>query len=107
MQSLSAAAPCPLAPRSGAQPLGLPDAAAVADAAIPRAAAGRAAGLCRAGAAVASICADDDAPRGDRATALTDLRDKFEERPEFLVSLLSVEGASPALADAVRAQGWR
>ena len=33
-----------------------------------------------------------------------DLRDKVEERPEFLVNLLAVEGASPALAEAVRAK---
>jgi len=36
------------------------------------------------------------------AAGFGDLRDKFEERPEFQVALISVEGASPELADAVR-----
>ena len=34
----------------------------------------------------------------------TDLRAQFENRPEFRVSLIRVEGASPELADAVRAK---
>lgn len=38
------------------------------------------------------------------AGAVTDLREKFEDRPEFRVSLASVEGASEDLADAVRAR---
>lgn len=37
-------------------------------------------------------------------SAITDLRNKFEDRPEFRVSLASVEGASDDLADAVRAK---
>jgi len=32
------------------------------------------------------------------------LKDKVEQRPEFLVGLLSIDGASPELADAVRAK---
>lgn len=36
------------------------------------------------------------------ANALVDLREQFQARPEFRVSLLSIEGASPDLADAVR-----
>jgi cell division protein FtsQ len=32
------------------------------------------------------------------------LRDQFQSRPEFRVSLMSIEGASPDLADAVRAR---
>ena len=34
----------------------------------------------------------------------TDLREKFEGRPEFRVSLASIEGCSPELAEAVRAR---
>jgi cell division protein FtsQ len=44
----------------------------------------------------------------DRRTAIvagfTDLREQFENRPEFRVSLIRVEGASPELSDAVRAK---
>lgn len=44
----------------------------------------------------------------DRRTAIsngiTQLKEQFQARPEFRVSLLSVEGASPDLADAVRAK---
>lgn len=32
----------------------------------------------------------------------TDLKDKFQNRPEFMVGLVSVEGASPELAEAIR-----
>lgn len=34
--------------------------------------------------------------------SFTDLREKFEHRPEFMVTLASVEGCSPDLAEAVR-----
>ena len=44
------------------------------------------------------------ANRAALTTAVTDLRNKFEDRPEFRVSLASVEGASDDLADAVRAK---
>ncbi len=37
-------------------------------------------------------------------TAIADLREKFEDRPEFRVALASVEGASDDLAAAVRAK---
>jgi len=37
-------------------------------------------------------------------TATNDLREQFEDRPEFRVSLASIEGASDDLADAVRAR---
>ena len=37
-------------------------------------------------------------------TAISDLREQFEDRPEFRVSLASIEGASDDLADAVRAR---
>ena len=44
----------------------------------------------------------------DRRTAIvasiSGLRDQFERRPEFLVGLIRVEGASPELSDAVRAK---
>ncbi len=46
-----------------------------------------------------------DQSRRDVLTgAFTDLRTKFEQRPEFMVSLVSVEGASDELAEAVRAK---
>ncbi|EEW24247.1 cell division protein FtsQ/DivIB [Rhodobacter ferrooxidans] len=42
----------------------------------------------------------------DRRAALTghftDLRAALEQRPEFMVSLMSIDGATPALADAIR-----
>ena len=42
--------------------------------------------------------------RGAILATFTDLRQQFENRPEFRVSLIRVEGASPELADAVRAK---
>ena len=36
--------------------------------------------------------------------SVQDIRERFENRPEFMVGLISVEGASPELADAVRAR---
>ena len=45
-----------------------------------------------------------DARRTAFAGAFDGLRTRFEERPEFRVGLISVEGASPELADAVRAK---
>ncbi len=42
----------------------------------------------------------------DRRTAVVgvyeDLKDKFQNRPEFMVGLVSIEGASPELAEAIR-----
>lgn len=46
----------------------------------------------------------DDARRATIVQSLADLRTQFQARPEFRVSFLSVEGASPDLADAVRAK---
>lgn len=44
-----------------------------------------------------------DAGRRDALTSIyTDMREKVKNRPEFQVTLLSVEGASPELSDAVR-----
>lgn len=46
------------------------------------------------------------AGNADRRAAVvgiyTDLKDKFQNRPEFMVGLVSVEGASPELAEAIR-----
>lgn len=44
----------------------------------------------------------DDHRRIALAGAINDLRDRFQERPEFLVTLVSIEGATPELAKAVR-----
>ncbi len=46
----------------------------------------------------------DQSRRDGLTGAFTDLRTKFEQRPEFMVSLVSVEGASDELAEAVRAK---
>lgn len=46
----------------------------------------------------------DDVRRASLVTMLTDLREEFEARPEFRVSLARVEGASDDLAAAVRAR---
>lgn len=42
--------------------------------------------------------------RASLTNAVTALREKFEARPEFQVSLVAIEGASTELADAVRAK---
>lgn len=46
----------------------------------------------------------DAGRRADFATAVSDLRDRFQDRPEFMVTLVSIEGASPELSKAVRAR---
>lgn len=46
----------------------------------------------------------DDARRTALAQTFVDLRTDFQARPEFRVSLISVEGASPELAEAIRAK---
>jgi cell division protein FtsQ len=46
----------------------------------------------------------DDARRAALAQTFIDLREDFQDRPEFRVSLVSIEGASPELADAIRAR---
>nr|WP_233352220.1 cell division protein FtsQ/DivIB [Pseudogemmobacter humi] len=53
--------------------------------------------------ACALYIADEDRRAGITAV-FTDLREKFEQRPEFMVTLASVEGCSQDLADAVRAR---
>ena len=52
----------------------------------------------------AGIYLSDPDRRGGFASVFDDLKVKFEGRPEFRVTFLSVEGASPELADAVRAK---
>jgi len=44
----------------------------------------------------------DDARRENLSTAYTDLREKVKNRPEFLVNLLAIDGASPDLDAAIR-----
>ncbi len=46
----------------------------------------------------------DQGRREAFAASFDGLKTKFEDRPEFRVSLISIEGASPELADAVRAR---
>ncbi len=53
---------------------------------------------------VALAVLHDEARRAAIWQGVADLRDKFEDRPEFRVGLLSIEGASADLADAVRAR---
>ena len=50
-----------------------------------------------------TIYFSDDARRAAIITALTDLRQQIETRPEFMVRLVAVEGASPALEAQIRA----
>lgn len=45
----------------------------------------------------------DDARRDSLGESIAALRDQVKNRPEFMVSLLSVEGASPIVAETVRA----
>lgn len=46
----------------------------------------------------------NDARRSDLAQTFVGLREDFQNRPEFSVNLISVEGASPDLAEAIRAK---
>lgn len=46
----------------------------------------------------------DDGRRADLGAAIAGLRDRFQDRPEFMVTLVSIEGASPELAKAVRSR---
>ena len=52
---------------------------------------------------VGLVLADQDR-RDMIAGGITEIREKFQNRPEFMVGLVSVVGASPELADAVRAR---
>lgn len=51
---------------------------------------------------ISAIYLADEGRRGEVFGFFTDLRDKFQQRPEFMVTLASIEGASPELAEAVR-----
>ncbi len=55
-------------------------------------------------AAVAGLVLASETRRAAIAGGIAHLTEQFQARPEFRVSLLSVEGASPDLADAVRAK---
>ena len=55
-------------------------------------------------AAVVAIVVADADRRAAVTNAISDIRERFENRPEFMVGLVSVDGASPELADAVRAR---
>lgn len=55
-------------------------------------------------AGLAWLWLSDAGRRDDLLRTFTDLREKFEQRPEFMVSLASVEGCSKDLAEAVRAK---
>ena len=52
----------------------------------------------------AGIYLSEEGRRDGFASVFDEIKVKFEQRPEFLVSFLSVEGASAELADAVRAK---
>jgi cell division protein FtsQ len=52
----------------------------------------------------ATLYLQDEVRRASLAQTFLDLREDFQDRPEFRVSLVSVEGASPDLADAIRAR---
>lgn len=54
--------------------------------------------------AVAGLVLASESRRVAIAGGIEHLKEQFQARPEFRVSLLSVEGASPDLADAVRAK---
>lgn len=57
--------------------------------------------------AVVGACAmylGSESRRAAIVQTFTDLREKFEQRPEFMVTLASVEGASKELAEAVRSR---
>lgn len=55
-------------------------------------------------AAVLGLVLMSDSRRAAIAGGIADIKEQFQTRPEFRVSLLAVEGASPDLADAVRAR---
>lgn len=51
---------------------------------------------------VTALYVANDARRAALVEGYADLKEKFQNRPEFMVSLISVEGASPELAEAIR-----
>ena len=52
----------------------------------------------------AGLYLSDQARREAFGSSYTELKTSVEQRPEFMVGLLSIDGASPALSDAVRAK---
>ncbi|MBJ2153500.1 cell division protein FtsQ/DivIB [Paracoccus sp. IB05] len=55
-------------------------------------------------AAMAGVYMSGEDRRNSVVQVFTDLREKFQSRPEFMVTLVSIEGSSVELADAVRAR---
>lgn len=55
-------------------------------------------------AGICGIYLADQTRRDGVVHIFTDLREKFEQRPEFMVTLASIEGCSDELAEAVRAR---
>ncbi|WP_408634564.1 cell division protein FtsQ/DivIB [Pseudogemmobacter bohemicus] len=55
-------------------------------------------------AAVTGLYMASEERRNGVIQVFTDLREKFQSRPEFMVTLVSIEGASVELADAVRSR---
>ena len=52
--------------------------------------------------AAVGLYAGDEGRRADLVGSFTELKEKFQNRPEFMVKLVSVDGASPELAEAIR-----
>ena len=52
--------------------------------------------------AAVGIYAGDEGRRAALLGSFTELKEKFQNRPEFMVRLVSVDGASPELAEAIR-----
>ncbi|MEH6752046.1 MAG: cell division protein FtsQ/DivIB [Paracoccaceae bacterium] len=49
-----------------------------------------------------TIYMSDDMRREAVVTGITDLRDQFQSRPEFMVSLMAIDGASTSVAEDIR-----
>lgn len=53
-------------------------------------------------AGAAALWLHDEGRRADLRAVYDDLRGQFQNRPEFMVNLIAIEGASPVLAEAIR-----
>lgn len=53
---------------------------------------------------VTAVYVSSDTRRAGLVQGYEDLKEKFQSRPEFMVGLISVEGASPELAEAIRSR---
>ena len=53
-------------------------------------------------AGTAGLWLADEGRRADMHAVYADLRDQFQNRPEFMVNLIEIDGASPVLAEAIR-----